>query len=67
MKGTAMQIMIFLFDGITALDAVGPNESLSRLADVTVTFVGKLAGPRRPIGGPRRCWGGMMSAIRPSG
>lgn len=42
-----MRIVIFLFDGITALDAVGPYESLARLADVTVQFVAKAIGPVR--------------------
>ncbi len=35
-----MQIAIFIFDGLTALDAVGPYESLRRLPDVEVRFVG---------------------------
>ena len=42
-----MKIVIFLFDGITALDAVGPFESLSRLPDTKVVFVGKDIGPVR--------------------
>lgn len=42
-----MKIAIFLFDGLTALDAVGPYESLARLADVTIHFVGKSVGPVR--------------------
>jgi transcriptional regulator GlxA family with amidase domain len=46
-KGTVMHIVIFLFDGITAFDAIGPYESLSRLADVTVQFVAKAIGPVR--------------------
>jgi transcriptional regulator GlxA family with amidase domain len=46
-KEAAMHIVIFLFNGITALDAVGPYESLSRLADVTVQFVAKAIGPVR--------------------
>lgn len=33
-----MQVDIFLFDGVTALDAVGPYEALSRLPEVTVGF-----------------------------
>ncbi|HXW60370.1 MAG TPA: DJ-1/PfpI family protein, partial [Myxococcota bacterium] len=32
---------------ITALDAVGPYEVLSRIPEVTVRFVGKTAGPKR--------------------
>ena len=42
-----MQILIYLYDGVTALDAVGPYESLSRLPGVQVRFVGKHAGPVR--------------------
>ena len=34
-----MDIAILLFDRFTALDAVGPYETLSRLPDATVTFV----------------------------
>lgn len=39
-----MRILIYLFDGITALDAIGPYESLSRLPEVEVGFVGRRAG-----------------------
>ena len=42
-----LEIAIYLFDGITALDAVGPFESLSRSKTVEVTFVGRQAGPVR--------------------
>ncbi|HYJ82025.1 MAG TPA: DJ-1/PfpI family protein, partial [Allosphingosinicella sp.] len=42
-----MLILIYLFDGVTALDAVGPYESLSRLPGVEIRFVGKRAGPVR--------------------
>jgi transcriptional regulator GlxA family with amidase domain len=42
-----MRIVIFLFEGITALDAIGPYESLARLADATVQFVAKAIGPVR--------------------
>jgi len=42
-----MKITIFLFDGITALDAIGPYESLARLSDVTIEFVAKEKGPVR--------------------
>jgi putative intracellular protease/amidase len=42
-----MDIAIPIFDGITALDAVGPYEVLSRLPDATVTFVAKTPGPKR--------------------
>jgi transcriptional regulator GlxA family with amidase domain len=39
-----MKILIYLFDGITALDAIGPYESLSRLPGVQIGFVGRRPG-----------------------
>lgn len=42
-----MDIAILLFDRLTALDAVGPYEVLSRLPDATVTFVATAPGPKR--------------------
>jgi transcriptional regulator GlxA family with amidase domain len=39
-----MQIAILLFDRLTALDAVGPYEVLSRLPDAEVTFVAQEPG-----------------------
>lgn len=42
-----MLILIYLFDGITALDAIGPYESLSRLPEVEIRFVGKRQGSVR--------------------
>ena len=39
-----MRILIYLFDGLTALDAIGPYESLSRLPEVEIGFVGRRAG-----------------------
>ena len=42
-----MRILIYLFDGITALDAIGPYESLSRLPEVEIGFVGRRAGQVR--------------------
>jgi putative intracellular protease/amidase len=42
-----MNIAILLFDRLTALDAVGPYEVLSRLPSATVTFVAVQAGPKR--------------------
>jgi transcriptional regulator GlxA family with amidase domain len=42
-----MRILIYLFDGVTALDAIGPYESLSRLPGVEIGFVGRRAGPVR--------------------
>lgn len=42
-----MQIAILLFDRLTALDAVGPYEVLSRLPDAEVTFVAQEPGLKR--------------------
>lgn len=42
-----MDIAIVLFDRITALDAVGPYEVLSKMPDATVTFVATEPGPKR--------------------
>jgi transcriptional regulator GlxA family with amidase domain len=42
-----MLILIYIYDGLTALDAIGPYESLSRLPGVEIRFVGKRAGPVR--------------------
>lgn len=42
-----MLILVYLFDGVTALDAVGPYESLSRLPEVEIRFVARAAGPVR--------------------
>ncbi len=42
-----MQIAFLLFDGVTALDAVGPYEVLSRLPDADVCFVAASPGPQR--------------------
>jgi transcriptional regulator GlxA family with amidase domain len=46
-----MQIAILLFDGLTALDAVGPYEVLSRLPGAEVTFVAQESGPKRTENG----------------
>lgn len=43
----AMLIAIPLFDGFTALDAVGPYEVLSRLPGADLRFVGEKEGPVR--------------------
>jgi transcriptional regulator GlxA family with amidase domain len=40
-----MKIAIVLYDRLTALDAIGPYEVLSRLPGARVTFVGAQAGP----------------------
>jgi transcriptional regulator GlxA family with amidase domain len=42
-----MRIAILIFDKLTALDAVGPYEVLSRLPGAELTFVAKEAGPKR--------------------
>jgi transcriptional regulator GlxA family with amidase domain len=42
-----MQIAILLFDNLTALDAVGPYEVLSRLPGAQTVFVGERPGPVR--------------------
>ena len=46
-----MQIAILIFDGITALDAIGPYEVLSRLPKSNVCFVGLSEGPKRTDNG----------------
>jgi transcriptional regulator GlxA family with amidase domain len=48
---TPKQIAILLYPGVTALDAVGPWEVLSRLPDVEMRFVGKEVGPVATEGG----------------
>ena len=42
-----MQIAIVLFDRFTALDAVGPYETLGRLPDARTVFVAERTGPVR--------------------
>ena len=42
-----MDIAIPLFDGITALDAIGPYEVLSRLPGARVRFVAVEPGPKK--------------------
>ncbi|MBC9724272.1 DJ-1/PfpI family protein [Streptomyces sp. TRM68367] len=42
-----MQIAIVLFDRFTALDAVGPYDTLGRLPDAETVFVGERTGPFR--------------------
>jgi transcriptional regulator GlxA family with amidase domain len=46
-----MDIAILLFDGITALDAIGPYEVLSRLPKAKVCFVASEPGPKRTDNG----------------
>lgn len=45
-----MDIAIPLYDGFTALDAVGPYEVLSRIPGSSVTFVAVEPGPPKPGG-----------------
>lgn len=40
-----MQIAIFLYEGFTALDAIGPYQTLNPLPDAEVVFVAETAGP----------------------
>jgi transcriptional regulator GlxA family with amidase domain len=42
-----VRIAILIFDRLTALDAIGPYEVLSRLPGAELTFVAKEAGPKR--------------------
>ena len=46
-----MDVAIPIFDELTALDAVGPYEVLSRLPGATVTFVAHETGPKRTENG----------------
>jgi transcriptional regulator GlxA family with amidase domain len=46
-----MDIAIVTYDRLTALDAIGPYEVLSRLPGATVTFVGTEPGPVRTDNG----------------
>ena len=47
----SLQIAILLYPGVTALDAVGPWEVLSRIPNVEVRFVGREEGPVVTEGG----------------
>ena len=46
-----MNIAIPIFDQITALDAIGPYEVLSRLPDAKVSFIAAEPGPKRTENG----------------
>ncbi len=46
-----MNIAVVLFPRVTALDAIGPYETLQRLPDATVTFVGHRRGEVRTENG----------------
>jgi len=39
-----MNIAVLLYDGVTALDAIGPYEVLHRIPGVQIVFVGERAG-----------------------
>lgn len=51
LEATRMDIVIYLFEGITALDAVGPYEVLTRLPGANVRFVGPERGSARTDNG----------------
>jgi putative intracellular protease/amidase len=42
-----MQVAVLIYEGLTALDAVGPYEVLSRLPGAEVSFVASEPGPKR--------------------
>ncbi|MCX5381383.1 DJ-1/PfpI family protein [Streptomyces sp. NBC_00091] len=46
-----MQIAVLLYDRFTALDAIGPYETLSRLPDAETLFVAERPGPVRTDNG----------------
>jgi transcriptional regulator GlxA family with amidase domain len=46
-----MHIAIPIFDNLTALDAVGPYEVLSRMPGATVQFIAEQPGPKRTENG----------------
>ena len=48
---SALRIAIPIFDRLTALDAVGPYEVLSRLPEAAVSFVAAEPGPKRTENG----------------
>lgn len=50
-KHPPIDIVIPLFDRLTALDAVGPYETLQRLPGATVTFIGERRGEYRTENG----------------
>ncbi|HXF12350.1 MAG TPA: DJ-1/PfpI family protein [Terriglobales bacterium] len=50
-KPRHFQVAILLYPGVTALDAVGPWEVLSRMPNTDVRFVGKEVGPVTTEGG----------------
>jgi putative intracellular protease/amidase len=50
-RDNPFQIAIYLYPGVTALDAVGPWEVLSRMPNTVVRFVAKETGPVITEGG----------------
>jgi putative intracellular protease/amidase len=50
----ATSLAILLFDGLTALDAVGPYEVLSRVPGIALSFVAAEPGIKRTDRGPLR-------------
>jgi transcriptional regulator GlxA family with amidase domain len=48
---SSLEIAVVLFPRVTALDAIGPYETLQRLPGVTVTFVGRQRGEVRTENG----------------
>ncbi|HEX5705573.1 MAG TPA: DJ-1/PfpI family protein [Pyrinomonadaceae bacterium] len=46
-----MKVAILLYDGVTALDAIGPYETLALLPDVQIQFVAKEKGPKKTDNG----------------
>ncbi len=62
---TTMSVSILLFDRVTALDAVGPYEVLSRLPGSRVTFVGERLGPvRADTGHPDKVDPGIVADLQ---
>jgi putative intracellular protease/amidase len=49
-----MNIAVLVFDGLTALDAVGPSEVLHRLPGAELLYTGKERGPVQTETGPLR-------------
>ena len=46
-----MEIAILIYDGVTALDAIGPHEVFRLIPGATVRFVATERGPKRADGG----------------
>jgi transcriptional regulator GlxA family with amidase domain len=46
-----MDVAILIYDGVTALDAIGPQEVFRLIPDATVRFVATERGPKRVDGG----------------